>query len=149
MRRIVLIVLFVVLAASRFDAAGTVTVVSSAVNVSGQTSGMRAYTYSWTSDGSGNVSTNSVIVSPGAYLRQVALIPSGGAAQPDDNYDVSLKDSHGTDLLGGLGTDCDQTIALEISQLHVWVDRSAVLQLVISGAGATNGGSVVLWYGPQ
>lgn len=149
MKRAAILLLALLLLVPMLQAAGSVAVVSSAVNVSGQVSGVRAYTYEWTSDGSGNVSTNAVIVSPGAYLVQVQFEPGTGAAQPSDNYDVTLLNSKGVDLLDGVGLNCDDTVGRTESRPGIWIDRAAVLQLTVAGAGATNTGRLVLWYGPQ
>lgn len=149
MKRLALILLFAFVAMLPLSAAGTVAKVSTNVYVGGQVGDVRRSIYEWTADGSGNVNTNSIIVSPGAYLLQASLVPGTGGDQPDDNYDGTLLSPRVADLLQGMGQNADNVEETLPIHVGVWIDKNAVLQLTISGAGANNKGQLWLWWGPQ
>lgn len=130
------------LLAGQVEAAGTVT--GSCTNAGG---GVQKCTYTWTSDGSGAVSGNAAIVSPGSFIRQVALVPGTAALQPDDNYDLTLLNSRSVDVLDGLGADLSNAAAAEVFDLGLFVETNATLQLVVANAGAANSGTIVIYWG--
>lgn len=59
----------------------------------------------WTSDESGNVTENGVEL-PGGTLVKMRTDPDGTDA-PTDNYDITLLDADGLDVLGGAGANRD------------------------------------------
>lgn len=96
----------------------------------------------WTSDAMGNA--NGTIITPVAgTLYQVRVVPSGSAA-PDDNYDVTLEDENGIDVLSGAGIDRDQANASLLVGPLMALDGTDTLELKIANAGASAQGTVVL-----
>jgi hypothetical protein len=130
--------------------AGTLTV-TSRVNIG---LGIQRIDAAWTSDASGDVSGHAFEV-PTGMLLQVKTVPDGVAA-PSDNYDLTVVDADGADLLGGAGTDRDTSAAEVIAPLlgdattknqRPLVDGTGTLDVVIANAGNAKKGTVSLWIG--
>src|SRR5690349_3505707 len=105
MRRFVLILVFLVgaclpITASAPPMVGTVTFSRTTIDARG----VFQYTWAWTSDASGNVSGNAKEVTFGV-IAKAEFDPS--ATAPTDNYDVTLLDTSGNDVLQGAGADRD------------------------------------------
>jgi len=45
----------------------------------------------------------------GWYLFKVQTVPGAGAAQPDDDYDITITDAEGHDIMGGELANRDET----------------------------------------
>ena len=128
----------------------SVTVTSASVG-----SHMVKYTIAWVADGSGNVADNPMgPISPAAiggsvagYIVQVAFIPDSGGTQPDSLYDVVLEGYGDTaDMVGGNGANLSNTVSTTVAiAAPIYYDRTGNLDLDVSGAGADNGGTVLIW----
>jgi hypothetical protein len=111
------------------------------------------HTFEWTSDGSGDaVITTDYAVS--GVITRVVFIPSSTAA-PTADYDITLTDPHGVDVLAGLGANLSDTDTLStcpgtpltdgttVSVVPMFVD--GILTLTVSNAGDTKAGTVVVF----
>jgi hypothetical protein len=108
--------------------------------------------FSWTSDSSGNADATSEQVT-GVILR-VAFNP--GSAAPTDNYDVTLSDADGIDVLAGQGANRDTTTSEHICPgvaLYDGTTTSVVpvavfspLTLAVTNAGSAKTGTVTVYY---
>lgn len=78
-------------------------------------------------------------------LVRLITIPAGSTSAPDDNYDVTVLDEDGYDVLmsGGLNRDTANTEQVLGSSLGVCLNTT--LSLRIAGAGDANGGTVILY----
>lgn len=103
------------------------------------------YTYTWVSDGSGDVSgdTTTIVVATGDVVR-IEIVPNGGGTQPTDLYDLTLLDSHGVDMLDGQAANLSNSAAAVLFT-SFRVDSSETFQLVIANAGNAKGGTLKLW----
>lgn len=98
----------------------------------------------WTSDSSGAVSGHAFSLSAG-YIISVQFAP-GGIAAPSDQYDVTLIDSTGLDILHGHGADQSSTVTDRYSMDPEWFnDSSHTVDLVITNAGNAKSGTVTVW----
>jgi hypothetical protein len=72
--------------------------------------------------------------------------PASGAAAPTDNYDVTIVDENGVDVLAGLGADRDtaNTESKDDDDGLLFVFANS-LDLTVSAAGTTGGGTVLLY----
>lgn len=70
-------------------------------------SGLQMVTFTWTSNSSGAVTNNDAVVY--GKIVKVAFDPGDGATSPTANYDVTISDSLGSDLLLGLGANKSQS----------------------------------------
>jgi hypothetical protein len=116
--------------------AGTVTVAeTSIVNV-------HKVKWTWTSTAGGAAD----LVTPGIYgARVLALVtdPDGSAA-PDDNYDVTVTDSEGYDVLQGAGANRD-TANTETAVPTAESVAFGKLTLNVSNAGNAKSGVAILY----
>lgn len=127
------------------QAVGTVTVTTTTL------SDVRAVKYSlaWTSDASGNVNTNPQTFRQGVLI-QVKYIPNGGGTAPTDLYDVTLTDPNGVDFLAGGGANLSATVSTTVHPaLPLLYDGTVTLDLVVTNAGVSKGGTVNLWFQQQ
>ena len=123
------------------QAVGTVTVTPTPISDLSLT----RYSFAWTSDGSGNVSGNAQTLAPG-LLFQIRFVPNGGGTAPTDLYDVTLVNANGIDFLAGVGANLSATVSTQTRVASPLIyDGTGTLDLVVANAGATKGGTVVLW----
>lgn len=111
------------------------------------------HTFDWVSDASGDATLPSQVPVSGAIAR-VVFVPSASDA-PSANYDVTLTDADGIDVLAGQGADLSETDASHVcpgvpltdgtttSVLLTVVD--SILTLNVSNAGDTKAGKVVVY----
>lgn len=103
----------------------------------------------WTADGNGAVSGTKVYNVAGVITR-VTTVPAAGGNAPDDNYDVTLLDDEGVDLLAGLGANRDTANTESVAPMlgagtNVPVVVAGSIELNVAAAGAANKGAVVLY----
>jgi len=107
------------------------------------------YSLAWVSDGSGNVSGNAATFAQGRLI-QIKFIPDGGGTAPTALYDVVLSDSNGVDFLGGAGANLSATVStITVPTVPLVYDATSTLDLVVSNAGISKGGTVRLWFQTQ
>jgi hypothetical protein len=118
--------------------------------------GIRKVTLDWTADGSGNVSGINTTQFDAGEIMRVVFIPDGGGTQPDADYDVTLEDPDNVDVLLGRGVDRSQTATEQV--IPILDDGQATaqyfgrpvaigpLELTVAGAGASNGGTVIIYW---
>jgi hypothetical protein len=109
--------------------------------------GIQKIGVNWTSDSSaGTVSQ----VLAGLFSGKVlGLYTNPGATAPTDNYDVELRDSDGDDVLMNAGLDRDTAVSEGVGGGSLGAVVESTLTLVISGAGNSKIGRVVVWIGPS
>jgi len=138
-RRLAVLAIIALAFATQANAVGTQTVTVARIG-----SSLVRVTIAWTSDGSGNVSGNTITGFPAGKLEQVQFVPGTGGVAPDANYDVTLADQYGVDLLVANG----QNLAAATSKQLLFSPASildAQPVLTIAGAGAANSGTVIAW----
>jgi len=70
--------------------------------------------------------------------------PDSGGTQPDDNYDVTVKDADGYDILAGQGANLSHAAAVTKVASMGGVANDT-LTLGVTGANAAKGGIVTLY----
>jgi hypothetical protein len=121
--------------------AGSITTTTSKVG------GFTKYSLAWTSDASGNVTSNSVPVKTGELL-QVSFIPGSGGTQPSDLYDMTIADANGVDILAGGGANLSNATATTVAgpistYLRRYLEEGNITPS-ISNAGNAKTGTIVL-----
>lgn len=99
--------------------------------------------FTWTSASDGTASGTTV----NAYDGKVELLttdPAAAGAAPTDNYDVTLTDANGVDVLGGAGVDRDTANTEQRVASLLGVVASSKLTLNIANAGDTKQGVTVV-----
>jgi hypothetical protein len=104
------------------------------------------YSLAWVSDASGNVNTN-VFTPVQGQLTQIKFIPDGGGTQPTTLYDIVLNDANNIDYLGGTGANLSNTVSTQVRvAAPLLYDGVSTLDLNVTNAGASKGGTVQLWF---
>lgn len=141
-RRLLLLALAAWLLQASPHAIGTVTVTTTTL------SDIRSVRYSlaWVSDASGAVNANPQTFRVG-QLTQIKFIPDGGGTVPTTLYDVTLVDANGIDYLGGTGANLSATVSTQVRvAAPLLYDGVSTLDLVVTNAGVSKGGTVQLWF---
>jgi hypothetical protein len=113
--------------------------------------GITKYSLAWTSDASGNVNANPIALKRGR-IQQVKFVPTNGGVQPSANYNVTLPDADGVDLLAGKGatlSNTTATLAIPVVSAVIagFVEPQAAINLTVTAAGVTTNGRVDLFIG--
>jgi hypothetical protein len=103
------------------------------------------YKMDWLSDASGDVDTDAIAMVQGE-IQSVHYFPDAGGTQPSDNYDLTMADSYGVDILTGTGANLSQTTDTyavpALSTYFKVVIEAGNYDLVIANAGNAKGGIV-------
>lgn len=107
---------------------------------------VKKITWAWTSAADGTLTgvTTTTTAPYDGKLLGFATIPDGSTA-PDDNYDVTVTDSNGHDVLLGAGANRDTANTEYANQTTIAAVASSKLTLAVSGAGSGKKGTVILW----
>ena len=99
----------------------------------------------WLSDASGDVDVDAIPMIQGE-IQSVHYFPDAGGTQPSDNYDLTMADSFGVDILTGTGANLSQTTDTyavpALSTYFKVVIEAGSYDLVIANAGNAKGGIV-------
>lgn len=123
--------------------AGTISTASSVLSKS---SPMRYLRIDWTSDASGNVEQTISQDGANGVAWGSRFIPGTDSDQPTDQYDVTLKDANGLDVLNGTGANLSNSAAASKTP-----DDTGTLPVVgpltfeVADAGNAKKGSVILY----
>jgi hypothetical protein len=120
--------------------AGTVTVTEEAPFAGGS---LRKIRFDWTSDAAGAADA----VTEKAYngcLERLVTIPDGVAA-PTDNYDATLLDEDGADILMGAGANRDTANTEQVLASSLGCVANDVLALHITNAGNAKKGALLVY----
>lgn len=101
----------------------------------------------WTSDGtngavSGHYTTNYYT----GQIVEAIFDPDAGGTQPSDNYDVTVTDSDGNDVLAGQGGDKSNAATVyKLREDKLGTVVASKLQPVVANAGNSKGGLIILF----
>ena len=106
---------------------------------------LHTYSMDWLSDASGDVDTDAIAMVQGE-IQSVHYFPDAGGTQPSDNYDLTMADSYGVDILTGTGANLSQTtdtyaVPALSTYFKVFIQAGSY-DLVIANAGNAKGGIV-------
>jgi hypothetical protein len=114
---------------------------------------VRKLVISWTSDGSGNATGNTGGIN--GVVLCVVFDPDDSAA-PTDQYDVTLSDENGVDILAGQGANLSSSASSAVCPGIAFTDGTTAstvpravcgdLSLSVSNAGDTKKGQVVIYF---
>jgi len=115
--------------------AGTVTVTETSIG------NIHKVKWAWTSSAGGAAD----LVTAGVYAgRAIALVTDPGSTAPDDNYDITITDSEGYDVMQGAGANRD-TSNTETAVPTATSVAFGTLTLNVSNAGPAKVGVAVLY----
>tara|TARA_R110002110_G_scaffold365517_1_gene575518 strand:- start:196 stop:579 length:384 start_codon:yes stop_codon:yes gene_type:complete len=103
------------------------------------------YKMDWLSDASGDVDVDAIAMVQGE-IQSVHYFPDAGGTQPSDNYDLTMADSYGVDILTATGANLSQTTDTyavpALSTYFKVVIEAGSYDLVVANAGNAKGGIV-------
>lgn len=102
--------------------------------------------FDWTSDGSGNAS---VAFSLTGFLLKMITDPAAGGSAPTDNYDITMIDEDGSDVLLDLGLNRDtantETVYPVQTGATVPVFACGTVTFTVANAGSAKSGRAVAY----
>ena len=118
-----------------------------AVTYSEETYGsVKKIAMAWTSSAdTGAVSGTLTTGSYNGAIERLVTVPGLVAAQPDDNYTVTVLDEDGTDVLMGAGASRDETNTEQVLASSLGCVANDKLELRIASAGNSKTGVVYLY----
>lgn len=126
--------------------------VGAIVETISKTRTMRSIALDWTCSAGGAVSGIPSSALSGV-IERVAFVPGAGGVEPSDDYDVTLLDEDGLDVLAGKGGNLAQATASQAVPLigdgtttNQKVAIDGQLTLTVANAGNAKQGRVKLYY---
>jgi hypothetical protein len=107
-------------------------------------SSVKKLTFAWTSSAGGAADGTSTAAFDGKLVG-MTTIPAGGGSAPSDDYDVVVTDASGHDVLLGAGANRDTANTEHVAEGSLGAVAGSTLTLAVTNAGATKGGTVVLY----
>ena len=110
--------------------------------------GLVCATVAWATDGDGECSGPVSMVQ--GTIEKIQYIPGEGDAQPDNGYDITLKDGDGLDVFGGAGVGLSDTTVSTVLMTGetpmLPVATTGLLTLEVLNAGAAHAGTVKVFF---
>lgn len=106
---------------------------------------VKRISFDWLSTAAGAADATTTYAYDG-LLERVVFDPDGGATQPSDQYDVTLTDPDGNDVLAGLGANL--TNAATVVKTHadgLTAVSGQTLTLNVTNGGNAKGGLVIVY----
>ena len=107
--------------------------------------GVKKLLIPWVSDESGDYSETSDFIGYDGKIIALYTEPAAGEDAPTDDYDVTLLDKDGTDVLLGAGLDRDTADAEVVASDSLGAVAGSPLTLVVANAGSEKGGTVIVY----
>lgn len=118
--------------------AGVVTVVEELVG------SVKKVSWAWTST-SGGAADGQTVASYNGAIERLVTVPAGGGSAPTDNYDITITDEDGVDVLMGAGADRDTANTEQVNASSLGVVANDRLTLNVAAAGNAKSGTVHLY----
>lgn len=99
----------------------------------------------WVSDASGNVTLQSTANKYDGEVLLLTTVPAGGGSAPTDNYDITLLDENGADVLCGAGQNRDTANTETVAKSSLGAVAGSALTPNISNAGNAKGGTIYVY----
>lgn len=104
---------------------------------------VKKVTFAWTSSAGGAADGTTTKVFDGRIIG-FATIPDSGTA-PTDNYDLTILDADGHDVLLGQGANRDTATTEYVSEASLAGVAGSTLALHVTNAGAAKLGVAIIW----
>lgn len=99
----------------------------------------------WTADdATGSVSGTTTAVYDGKLIG-LSTVPAAAGDAPTDNYDVTVTDVDGWDVLLGAGANRDTTNTEHVAEASLGAVSGSKLTINVTNAGNSKKGTVILW----
>lgn len=101
--------------------------------------------WAWTSGDGAEGGTVTSTTTASYTGKVIGLTTDPGATAPTDNYDITITDSAGHDVLLGAGADRDTANTENVAEASLGAVAGSRLTLNIAAAGDAKVGTVILW----
>lgn len=105
---------------------------------------VKKITWAWTCSTDGDGSSTTTNVYDGKVLA-VHTIPNSTGAHPTDDYDITVEDGDGYDVLLGAAANRDTTTPETIASTAVGAVASSKLTFKVAAAGDSKKGTATMW----
>lgn len=105
----------------------------------------RKIVWAWTSGDGAEGGTVTKATANAYDGKIVGLTTDPGATAPTDNYDITITDADGHDVLLGAGADRDTANTEHVAEASLGAVAGSVLTLNVTNAGDAKIGTVILW----
>ena len=78
-------------------------------------------------------------------IERLVTVPAAAPNAPTDDYDITILDEDGVDVLLGAGANRDETNTEQIAAANLGIVANDKLKLTVAAAGAGKGGTVYLY----
>ncbi len=103
---------------------------------------VKKITWAWTSTAGGLADLVTTLPYDG---KLIGLGTDPGAGPPSPNYDITITDADGHDVLLGAGANRHTTTTEYVDGTNIGGVSDSVLTLNVSGTGGVSSGVVILW----
>jgi hypothetical protein len=123
-------------------AAGTVTITEGAHGAS-----VKKIVFAWVSGNAGQSGTASGTTTKDYDGEIIGLttIPGAAALAPDDNYDITITDAGGHDVLIGAGMNRDTANTEHVARASLAGVSASLLTINVAAAGDDNAGTCIIY----
>lgn len=102
-------------------------------------------TAAWTCSAGGAVSGTSTALPFSGKIERLVTVPGTAGDQPTDQYDITILDEDGVDVLANAGQNRSNVNTEQVASASLGIVANDKLQLVVAAAGATKKGTVYLY----
>ena len=106
---------------------------------------VRKVVFAWTSDSATGAVSGTTTNAYDGEIIGLTTAPSGGGTAPSDNYDVTIADAAGHDVLLGAGVDRDVANTEHVARASLGGVAGSPLTLSVANAGNSKLGTVTLY----
>ena len=111
---------------------------------SGVNRGVRKIVFDWIAHTDGVVTGVQTSLAYTGKIERFITDPDGSSA-PTDNYDITIVDEDGYDVLAGAGTDRDTSTTEQVLAASLGIVKASKLTFAASGAGSGGAGVAYLY----
>lgn len=100
--------------------------------------------FAWVSGSGGEAATGSTTYGYDGEVIGLTTIPSGAAA-PTDDYDITVADAGGHDVLLGAGQNRDTVNTEHVARASLAGAADSILTITVTNAGNSKAGTAILY----
>lgn len=109
------------------------------------TGSVKKIKFAWTTGSGGESPAVATTYAYSGQVMQLTTVPSGGGTAPTDNYDVTLLDSDGVDVLAGGGADRDTANTETVRASSLGMVAGSPLTLNVASGGNSKQGTAYVY----
>jgi len=114
--------------------------------------GMRVFQVAYTTHASAGTFTCDTPIDITGWIHEVETDPAPSTPQPDDNYNITLKNSNGRDVMGGALASRDETNTEMVKPIvnSIWQKawNEGPLSIAVTAAGNSKEAELLIYYEP-